>query len=201
MILSFLFLPADTFLRNIKLEATLLSRTDFMPGPRLLPLYQWHRANNVSSPAQLPPPFLQSSSPAQLPPPIDISQSPSPPPILSDQDNDSSCVIISDASSDSGESTASYETVMYPDHPVCKEYHFRSGQYSYTHKNLANITDDGLKYKTVVSLLELTEILDSGIGPQCGRLHWRYTTVKVFQDGAWHTVMLTDGCIDRGAIH
>jgi hypothetical protein len=86
---------------------------------------------------------------------------------------------------------------MYPEHPICKEYHFRSGQYNYTHKKLADITDDGLKYKTVVSQLELTEILDSAIGLRCGHLHWLYTYVKVFQDDGWHTVMLTDSCIDR----
>jgi hypothetical protein len=141
---------------------------------------------------------LQSSSPAPLQPPSSADQNnDSSCIILGEENKDSSDQIFSDSSSDSGDSTASYETVVYPEHPACKEYHYSSGQHNYTHKNLDDIADDGLKYKSVVSQLELTGILDSAVGSMCGRLHWLYQFVKVFQDGGWHTVMLTDGCIDR----
>jgi hypothetical protein len=43
----------------------------------------------------------------------------------------------------------------------------------------------------------LTDILESGIGFQCGRLHWIYSFVEVLQNGVWHTVLLTDRCLDR----
>jgi hypothetical protein len=130
---------------------------------------------------------LQSSSPDTLNPSQQITR---------EENYDSSCQILSDSSCESDESTASYETIIYPEHPHCKEYHLQTGQYSYTYKDLRDIPEDGLKYKTIIRSLELTEILDRGIGAQCGRLHWLYTSVKVYQDG-WHTVMLTDGCIDR----
>jgi hypothetical protein len=123
-------------------------------------------------------------------------QPPSPVQSTAEENYDSSCQILSSSSCESEDSTASYETIIYPEHPHCKEYHLQTGQYSYTYKDLRDIPEDGLKYKTIVRSLELTEILDRGVGTQCGRLHWLYTTVKVYQDG-WHTVMLTDGCIDR----
>jgi hypothetical protein len=103
--------------------------------------------------------------------------------------------LVSDESS-SDESTASYETVMFPDYPRCREYHLRTGQHQYTHMKLQDIRDDGVKYKSVIERLELTDILYQGLGSVCGRLHWVYIFVKVYQDG-WHTALLTDGCIDR----
>jgi hypothetical protein len=91
----------------------------------------------------------------------------------------------------------SFESMFYREHPICKEYHHRTGQFRFDYCNLRDIPENGLKYKCLVDQLELIERLDRGIGKQCRRWHWKYTFVKVFQDETWHTVLLTDGCIDR----
>jgi hypothetical protein len=100
-------------------------------------------------------------------------------------------------SSERDKANESFESMFYREHPICQEYHYRTGQFRFDYCNLRDIPEDGLKYKCIVDQLELTERLDRAIGKQCGHWHWKYTFVKVFQDGTWHTVLLTDGCIDR----
>jgi hypothetical protein len=109
-------------------------------------------------------------------------------------------MLDSEDSSDSVEcieSTADFENVLYPNHPICREYNYQSGQVYCSHMAFENIPNNGIKYMTTVEEFEQTDVLYYAVGAECGSLHWLFTSAKVFQDQQWYKVLLTDGCVDR----